>query len=240
MGKEVKSRNHAVILYPSNPYHVQLLDYFRKTYDGFYIVHDANSDNYNIPFAGYVAEQHDEKKHIHCVIQFKNPRSASGFVKSLPTVRYYKTMLLENVKDEIKQQLFTVYDLPCMDLPVQEIVQPIISHSELINDLFAYSYYLLHKDFKSKMLGKKEYSFNDVLPLACDISHYTDYFMQTDNCDSELLDQCVQIWSCSDGSIDLFMQLVSMHSNKLVKYVQSHAYFLNTFLINKKEVKTYD
>lgn len=237
--KNIKSRCHAIMLYPDNPYHVQLLGYLKKTYDGFYICHESGSDNYSIPEAGYVGIQHDEKKHLHVVLQFKNPRTSSGFIKSLPTVRYYKPLQINNYDEKLKQQLFTVYDLSHLDIPLEEIIQPIISHTEIISDIYAYSHYLLHKDFKSVMLGKKEYSFNDVQPLCSSVEHYSDYFMQTDNNDCEMLDQIVQIWSCCDGSLNMFIQLCSMHSNKLVKYVQSHPYFIDKFIINNKEVNVY-
>ena len=49
-----------------------------------------------------------------------------------------------------------------------------------------------------------------------------------------------KLWAQCDGNLDMFMQLIAMHSNKLVKYVQSHAYFINTFIINRKEVFTMD
>lgn len=238
--KNIKSRCHAIMLYPDNPYHVELLEYLKKTYDGFYICHDSGSDNFSIPRPGYIASQHDEKKHLHVVIQFKNPRTSSGFIKSLPTVRYYKPLQLNNYDEKFKQRLFTVYDLSYLDISLQEIIQPIISHTEVISDIYAYSHYLLHKDFKSVMLGKKEYSFNDVQPLCSSVEHYSDYFMQTDNNDSEMLDQIVQIWSCCDGSLNMFIQLCSMHSNKLVKYVQSHSYFIDKFIVNNKEVNVYD
>ena len=140
--KNIKSRCHAIMLYPDNPYHVQLLDYLKKTYDGFYICHESGSDNYSIPQAGYVGIQHDEKKHLHVVLQFKNPRTSSGFIKSLPTVRYYKPLQVNNYDEKFKQQLFTVYDVSYLDIPLEEIIQPIISHTEIISDIYAYAHYL--------------------------------------------------------------------------------------------------
>lgn len=238
MGAE-KSKNIGFVLYPCNTYHMMFLDFLKNNYDGYYIKHDAGADNFHVPLAGMVAEQHDEKEHLHCVVMLPYARTASGFIKSLPTVRYYKPLQLENISDEIKQRLFTVFDISYLDIPVQEIIQPIVGHAELIHDIYAYSMYVLHKDIKSKFLGKKEYSFNDVCPLSCTVERFQDYFTSTEDSDADMLDICVQIWAQCDDNIDMFMQLISMHSNKLVKYVEKHAYFINTFIINRKEVFTH-
>lgn len=237
MGAE-KSKNIGFVLYPSNIYHTMFLDFLKNNYDGYYIKHDAGSDNYNLPVSGVVAEQHDEKDHIHVVLMLPYARTASGFIKSLPTVRYYKPCQLENINNEIKQQLFTVFDVSCLDIPMEEIVSPIVAHCEIIHDIYAYSTYVLHKDIKSRFLGKKEYNFNDVCSLNCSVERYQDYFKNTDDSDADMLDICIQFWAKCDGNLDLFMQLIAMHSNKLVKYVESHAYFINTFIINRKEVFT--
>lgn len=238
MGAE-KSKNIGFMLYPCNTYHMMFLDFLKNNYDGYFIKHDSGADNFNIPIAGVVAEQHEEKEHIHCVVMLPYARTANGFIKSMPTVRYYKPLQLENINNEIKQRLFTVFDLSYLDISMEEIVQPIISHCEIIHDIYAYSMYVLHKDIKSRFLGKKEYSFNDVQPLKCTVERFQDYFSCTDDSDADMLDICIQIWSQCDNNLDLFMQLITMHSNKLVKYVQSHAYFINTFIINRKEVFTH-
>lgn len=237
MGTE-KSKNIGFVLYPCNTYHMMFLDFLKNNYDGYYIKHEARTDNFHVPVAGTVAEQHDEKEHLHCVVMLPYARTASGFIKSLPSVRYYKPLQLENISDEIKQRLFTVFDLSYLDIPVQEIIQPIVGHAELIHDIYAYSMYVLHKDIKSKFFGKKEYSFNDVRPLSCTVERFQDYFTSTEESDADMLDICVQFWAQCDNNIDMFMQLISMHSNKLVKYVEKHAYFINTFIINRKEVFT--
>lgn len=238
MGIE-KSKTIGFVLYPCNLYHMMFLDFLKNNYDGYYIKHDDRSDNYQLPIAGAVAEQHDEKEHLHVVVMLPYARTANGFLKSLPSVRYYKPLQLENISNEIKQQLFTVFDVSYLDIPVQEVIQPIVAHCEVIHDIFAYSAYVLHKDIKSKFLGKKEYTFNDVQPLHCSIERFQDFFKMTDDSDSDLLDICIQMWSQCDNNIDMFMQLIAMHSNKLVKYVERHAYFINTFIINnRKEVFT--
>lgn len=238
MGAE-KSKNIGFVLYPCNIYHMMFLDFLKNNYDGYYIKHEARMDNYQIPIAGAVAEQHDEKEHLHVVVMLPYARTASGFLKSLPNVRYYKPLQLENINDEIKQQLFTVFDISYLDIPVEEVIQPIVAHCEVIHDLFAYSTYVLHKDIKSKFLGKKEYNFNDVETLHCTTERFQDFFKMTDDSDADMLDICVQMWARCDNNIDMFMQLIAMHSNKLVKYVAKHAYFINTFIINnRKEVFT--
>lgn len=238
-----KSRNFAIMLYPDNPYHMQYLHYLENTYDGFYILHEKNSDNALLPLPGYEYEHHTEKAHIHCVIRFKNPRTLKGFKKKIPNVKYYNPLPLENINDETKSRFYTVYDISYVDIPVQEIYKPVIEHVEVVSDIYAYAQYMLHRDFDSFVRGKKTYELSDVKPLNCETSSISDYFRQTVQTDNEILDIVYQILACADGNINTFIQLCSMHSNPAVlKYVQKHAYFVHRFLLspnNQIVVKEY-
>lgn len=232
--KVIRSRNFGFILYPENPYHMQYLHYLENYATGFYILHDKNADNFYTPFCGFAeAVQHDEKPHFHCVVQFKNPRTADGVLKSIPTVKYYKPCQLENITNEIKQRFFTVYDVSYLDIPVEEVNKKIVEHIEPISDIYGYAQYMLHKDFKSVMQGKKEYEFTDVNPFSNPIETISDYFVKTDMSDGQIIDIIYQIASCCDGDYNTFVQLCSMYSDqKVIKYVQSHAYFINNFILS--------
>lgn len=231
--KVLKSRYFAFILYPDNPYHMQYLHFLETSHDGFYILHDKNADNFYIPMAGYEGEQHNEKSHFHVVVRFRNPRSLSGFQKSIPAVKYYQPLQLDNVDEKTKKRLFNVYDISCIDIPVQEIYKPVVEHIEPVTDIFGYCQYLLHKDFKSVVQGKKEYQFYDVKPLFCDLHAFSDYFDQTKQSENELLDTVLQIASCADGDKNTFVQLIQMHTNpNVLKYVQKHAYFIDKYILS--------
>lgn len=235
MGKvsPLKSRYFAFILYPDNPYHMQYLHYLETSHDGFYILHEKNADNFYIPMAGYEGEQHDEKPHFHVVVRFRNPRTLSGFQKSIPAVKYYQPLQLDNFDEKTKKRLYNVYDVSYIDIPVQEIYKPVVEHIEPVTDIYGYCQYLLHKDFKSVVQGKKEYSVYDVKPLFSDEHAFTDYFDQTKQSENELLDTVLQIASCADGDKNTFVQLIQMHTNpNVLKYVQKHAYFIDKYILS--------
>ena len=63
---------------------------------------------------------------------------------------------------------------------MEEIYKPIVSHVEAVSDIYGYAQYLLHKDFKSIVQGKKPYNVGDVKPLYNSYFSYTDYFEQTE------------------------------------------------------------
>lgn len=233
--KSLKSRLFTFVLYPDNAYHMQYLHYLEANATGFYIIHSSGDDLVNIPYAGFISDikQATEKKHIHVWLQFKNPRTLNGFLKSLPRVRYYK--------DEKTKRFFTLYDIPYINLPLQEVIKPIIEHAEIINDTFAMAQYFIHKDFNSVALGKKQYSISDIKLLDCDVSYLNKFYTQNELTDSDIIDILYQILSVSDNKT-MFLQLCAMHSNpSVLKYVQSHAYFINTFIFDtRKEVLTND
>lgn len=228
----VKSRNFAFVLYPDNPYHMQYLSYIENTFDGFYILHEKNADNYNLPIPAFEYTHHEEKAHYHVVVRFKNPRSLSGVVKSIPNVKYYQALPLENIDEKTKSRFYTVYDVSYIDIPVQEVYKPVVEHIEAVTDIYGYAQYCLHKDFDSFVKGKKQYGLADVRPLNCDISAISDYFDVTKQTDNDLLDCVMQICACANGDKNLFVQLVQMHTNPLVlKYVQKNAYFIDKYVL---------
>lgn len=234
-GREPRSRYYACMLYPENPYHCEYLQYLIDTQTGFYIIHDKGSDMANLPYAGFVPEHTEDtgKAHIHCIIMYKNARTESGIIKSNPYVRYYK--------DEKSKQFFTVYDIPYISLPLQEVIKPVVEHFEPLTDIYAYAQYILHKDFKSVALGKKQYTVQDIHMMNCDRSLLDNIYAEREMTDNDCLDAVRQIWDCSVGDYNTFLNLLQMYSNdKVLKYVQSHAYFINKFILERKEEKVND
>ena len=80
----IRSRYFACILYPDNAYHCEYLQFLRESQKGFYIIHDAGADMYNVPYSGFVPDRYEDssKAHIHCILEYKNSRRASGIIKS--------------------------------------------------------------------------------------------------------------------------------------------------------------
>lgn len=240
----LKSRYISIVLYPDNPYHMEYLHFLEDTQTGFYIIHDTGDDLANVPLYGVNIEKKEcyAKKHIHCMLCFKNARSGYGYLKSLPIVRYYQYAE--------QKQLFTVYDVPYTGIPdkandgsIVEINKPLLDKCKPITDIYAHCLYYLHRDYKSYAEGKKLYNVNDIKMLNSDRS-FLDRFYHVDDdmSDGQILDLIEQIWTCSNHDLTIFRQLLSMHSNPLLlKYVQSHAYFIKQFLIDvKREVYQYD
>ena len=239
-----KSKYIAIVLYPDNPYHMNYLHYLEDTQEGFYIIHDFGDDLAEIPLDGVYLKDSEkirnEKKHIHCILSFKNPRSGSGFLKSLPTMKYYQY--------EEQSKLFTVYDIPYISIPdkkantcIVEVNKPLLSTCKPVVDIYAYSQYILHRDFKSFALGKKQYNIQDIRMLNCDRTFLDKFYAVDELNDSQILDIVNQIWTSSNCNKKTFIQLLSMYSNqKVLKYVQSHAYFINKFIVENSEVKIYD
>lgn len=237
--ENIKSKYMTFVLYPSNAYHCILLDYLKATYDGFYIKHKHGDELYYTPYPGFDTDlefnKADNKEHIHVMLIFKNPRTVSGFLKSLPTVRYYFT-------DEMPNRFFTVYDISYLPLPFQEVSKPILEHAEIVSDTSAMALYFLHKDLKSLAMGKEQYEIKDIEMLNSDRSLLDEFYNNVQYTESELIDQIQQLYYACDSK-DAFIQLLCLHSNKqLIKYVSSHSYFINTFIIQneRKEVINYD
>lgn len=229
--KVLRSRYFACILYPENPYHCELLQFLRETHTGFYIIHYSDSDLCQLPSVGFISEHHEDgcKPHIHCILEFRNARTESGLIKHFPHVRYYK--------DEYSKQFFTLYDIPYTDLPLQEVVKPVVEHWEALTDVYAYAEYILHKDFKSVVSGKKMYEVSDIQMLNSDRSYLSRFYECMDLTDADCLQLVRDFWRCAEGDYDIFLDLLQMYSSeKPLKYVQSHAYFINKYILeNKKE-----
>lgn len=234
LGK-IRTRYFTCVLYPNNPYHCEILQYWKQYQTGFYIIHEKGSDLVNVPYAGFVPEHVEDsgKNHIHVFLEFKNARTASGLIKSMPVVRYYK--------NEQTKQFFTVYDIPYISLPVQEDLRHIVEYFEPITDTHAYALYMIHQDFTSVALGKKQYSVQDIKMLNSDRSYLERFYETRQFTDSDCLDIVSNLWECSQGDKKTFLQLLQLQSSeKPLKYVQSHAYFIEKYILNRNEVNIND
>lgn len=230
---KIRSRYFTYILYPDNPYHTEYLYYLKQFANGFYIIHDEGDELYHTPLSGVqqILKSCKNKPHIHVFQIFKNARKADGILKSLPTMKYYQVIGENQNETNIGKSFLTIYDLPYITLPVQEVIKPLVEKVKPIRDPFSYATYLLHRDYNSIATGKKQYSINDINMLKSDRSLLSQFYEDYTLTDAGLVDLVMQIYSCSDGDINLFLQLCCMHSSDVIKYVQSHAYFINKFII---------
>ena len=157
-----KTRWIACILYPKeNQYHKMVLDYLLELgLTMCYIDHDAVTGS----------QDHDCKAHTHVMIYFDSPRTASGFASSFGEcpVLFEKPQEYElDEKGKKRKKKRTVVRV----LDESEIINydkslvgkaPILSHAETVSIAENYYRYLVHKDFKSRIAHKKEYSWDDI------------------------------------------------------------------------------
>lgn len=199
---KAKGRNIAIVLYPDNRYHMEYLEYLQQYSKGFFINHTAESD--------------EKKDHIHCVIIFPNARSENGYLKSLPTVKYAVSH-----EGEILSCFPTDSDITDD--------RPLLSHAEVISDLNAYSVYLLHEDYKSMKLGKKRYCENDVINFGTSDNLFSAFYKEDKLSDMEIIKLLLSFNATSKKQ--LLEKVVELGNHQVFKYLQTHGYFVNEFLM---------
>lgn len=208
--KKRKGRWIACVVYPDNIYHMFALSYMVNLgLTMCYICHEPETD--------------EKKPHIHCLIYFDAPRSASGFCSSfgrcpcLKTSDGFEVILPENV-DVIRQAR-----------PSDIIEKPIFSHAEVVSIPSSYYLYMFHKDFKSVMTGKKPYDEK--------LMHYVG--------DGETLHKLKHTEFNNKGTLLLELQsyfdtfktcravmaaLLRDSRQDLIGYIEGHSYFVRTFM----------
>ena len=223
-----KTRWIACILYPQeNKYHKMVLDYLLELgLTMCYIDHDAVTGS----------QEHDCKAHTHVMIYFDLPRTASGFASSFgecPAL-FEKPQEYElddkGKKRKKKRTLIRVLD-------ESEIINydsalvgktPILSHAEAISIAENYYRYLVHKDFKSRIAHKKEYSWDDIK-----FSGDGDTVRQLKKTAfSNKGDTLLEIKAYFEKYRSCRAVLgAMMHDSRfdLVSYIETHSYFVRTF-----------
>ena len=208
--KKRKGRWIACVVYPDNAYQMAALAYMVNLgLTMCYIQHEPETD--------------EKKVHIHCLIYFDAPRSASGFCSSfgrcpcLKTPDGFEVIPPDNV-DVIRQSR-----------PADIVEKPIFSHAEVVSIPSSYYLYMFHKDFKSVMAGKKSYDeklmhysgdgetlrklkhteFNNKSTLLLEIQNYFDTFKT-----------CRAVMAA----------LLRDSRQDLIGYIEGHSYFVRTFM----------
>ena len=134
-----KGRWIACVIYPDNCHQMAVLDYLRRIGQTMlYITHQPEED--------------EKKKHIHVMIHFDYPRTASGFCSAFGTGKFIKS---DNGYEPISD------NVDCTGLPVVQL--PILTHAEIVSSPADYFRYVLHQDFKSVKSCKKLYQISDIV-----------------------------------------------------------------------------
>lgn len=223
-----KTRWIACILYPQeNKYHKMVLDYLLELgLTMCYIDHDAVTGS----------QDHDCKAHTHVMVYFDTPRTASGFTSSFgecpalfETPQEYE--LDEKGKKRKKKRILVRV------LDDSEIINydsalvgktKILSHAETVSIPESYYRYLVHKDFKSRISHKKEYSWDDI--KYCGDGDTVQKLRKT--AFSNKGDTLIEIKAYFDKYRSCRAVLGAMMRDSrfdLVSYIETHSYFVRTF-----------
>lgn len=223
-----KTRWIACILYPNeNKYHKMVLDYLLELgLTMCYIDHDAVTDS----------KDHDCKAHTHVMIYFDTPRTASGFCSSFgecpalfETPQEYE-LDEKGKKRKKKRTLIRVLD-------ESEVINydaalvgktKILSHAETVSIPESYYRYLVHKDFKSRISHKKEYSWDDI--KYCGDGDTVQKLRKT--AFSNKGDILIEVKAYFDKYRSCRAVLGAMMRDSrldLVSYIETHSYFVRTF-----------
>ena len=223
-----KTRWIACILYPQeNKYHKMVLDYLLELgLTMCYIDHDAVTDS----------QDHDCKAHTHLMVYFDTPRTASGFCSSFgecpalfETPQEYE-IDEKGKKKKKKRTLVRVLD-------ESEVINydaalvgktKILSHAETVSIPESYYRYLVHKDFKSRIAHKKEYSWDDI--KYCGDGDTVQKLRKTafSNKGDILLE--VKQYFAEYGSCRSVMGALLREGRfDLISYIETHSYFVRTF-----------
>lgn len=208
--KKRKGRWIACVVYPDNIYQMSALSYMVNLgLTMCYIQHEPETD--------------EKKPHIHCLIYFDAPRSASGFCSSfgrcpcLKTPDGFEVIPPENV-DIIRQSR-----------PADIIEKPIFSHAEVVSIPSSYYLYMFHKDFKSVMAGKKPY--DEKLMHYCGDGETLRKLKHTEfNNKGTLLLELQSYFDTFKTCRAVMAALLRDSRQDLIGYVEGHAYFIRSFM----------
>lgn len=223
-----KTRWIACILYPQeNKYHKMVLDYLLELgLTMCYIHHDAVMGS----------EDHDCKAHTHVMIYFDTPRTASGFCSSFgecpalfETPQEYE-LDEKGKKRKKKRTLVRVLD-------ESEIINydsalvgktKILSHAETVSIPESYYRYLVHKDFKSRIAHKKEYSWDDI-KYSGDGDTVQKLRKTAFSNKGDILIEIKAYFEKYRSCRAVMGAMMKDSRFDLVSYIESHSYFVRTF-----------
>ena len=202
-----KGRWVACVLYPDNFHQMDVLKYLKSIGQTMlYITHEPEED--------------EKKQHIHVMIHFDYPRTASGFCSAFGMGKFKKSVDgYEPIPDNVD----------CTDLPVLQL--PILSHAEIVSSPADYYRYLLHQDFKSIKAGKKKYQISDITFCGNKNELHKLAYQEYQNYNN-LICELMECADCANSAQELMDILICSNRYDLISYVQGHAYFVKEFFLH--------
>lgn len=104
-----------------------------------------------------------------------------------------------------------------------------MAHAEIISDLNAYSVYLLHEDYKSMKQGKTRYNENDVVNFGTTDNLFSSFYKEDKLTDMEIIKLLISLNATTKKQ--LLEKVVEYGNHQVFKYLQTHGYFVNEFLM---------
>lgn len=223
--RQKKTKWITFILYPDNRYHMRYLDWIKKNDVGFYIQHDPDDE-------GQRDDDKVTKAHYHVAVYRDVQRTASAFIKNLPTVDYYVEERDENGKP-VKLSSIVPDDAKKSDI----VTQSLIGSAQNVNDIYALAHYFIHDNFKCDYLGKKKYPKDDVKMLNCSRDIYEKNFSESHDCiDSEKLALILGICRGSSNKDEVIEKVLGASDERLVSWFLKNQQFVLNWIWKKDNV----
>ena len=217
----------SLILYPDDRYHMILLDTLKEYYTGFYIRHEADILT-NTP-DGFVNEDKENKPHYHVCVMKKDKQTASAFYKRIPTAEYWR----------LSDNTLTSIPTPEAESETRKILTPMLVKG--IESMSGYCEYLSHEDFNSRLIGKKLYSRDDIIMFnKTDKRLYDDFKNQILPYNNPIVEELMEIASACDCLNDFTFAVVNSGDTRLLKYLETHSFFVDKFIIGSRWYKKVD
>lgn len=215
-----KFRYFTMLLYPDNLYHQKIMEWFeseKSNFQGCYIKHDPDTET--------------GKEHWHVLLYCQNPRTVSGLADSFGKADY-------RIYDDGRKE-------PCPDKTgVTDVVLPlpIVFYNEatpdrnnigVCRDVCSWVTYMVHKDFKSQLLNKKEYQYNDIQAFKDD-KLFIEHCFEVEKAEPKNYGALQVLELIEEHKIKDFRKLLRVVAENgdiaLLKYVETHAYLIKNLL----------
>lgn len=215
-----KSRVWTFVLYPEDKGTTDLLNYLSSDNvegaRGCYIFHDGEyvtNPETGEPDLDENGELKRRKDHIHCMVEFPNPRSREGVQKAL------------------------CFDLLALEMADSEVNEDEKDHTAkvcfAVSDRVSMYLYFLHWTFRCSREGKKRYSEDDIKLFG----NNSEEFVLSCSYDKERTTRgmCAQLLQASEGCDEKGLLMNVIDDEKAVKFIMKNPYFVSKFIVSKEK-----
>lgn len=174
-------------------------------------------------------------KHVKEIDTYRVGENITKVVKKIDGVtetRYEKTYLGEYLGTETVETPMLSSNLSAFTLyQGEKVTQRMISSAQAVSDIHALAHYFIHDTFQCYMLGKHQYSVDDVKMLANDRCVYNQCFENEFPCNVSFLEQMVEIAKISKEPDVFLSNVLASGDTRLIKYLEGHAQLINAFVL---------